>query len=348
MALALASTNALADEIFPLSSTGSPLPAQKIISVLRIDGSEIVVKTIAGNEKKFNLASVQRLTVESDPSLSAAESAFVGGKWREAVDGYLRAIRSAETWKTQYAAPRLIAAAAKSNRFDAAVAGYVALSRVDAGSAARNKPALPGKDSAFLQEAATTLEAAVRSAAAAPQKQALLSLSLDVEMARGNVAGAERAVEQLLALIGDGPADPKLAGMVGDIRLGQARLAMQNKRYADVQTALTAAGPHLSEPRQQAEALYLKAQATGGMTRPDDSQAQLDVALAFMRVVAHFGSADGRPFVASSMLEAGASLERAGRAADARLLYDQLSAEFPDSAEAAEAAARSARLTQRP
>lgn len=309
----------------------------------------MVVRTPAGNEKKIALSAIYRISLDNDPTFTAAEEAYLAGKSADAVEGYLRAIRSADTWKTQYAAPRLISAAAKANRFDAAVTAYVALARVDAAGAARHKPTLPVKGSAFLEDASKSLNDALRSAQPVPMKQAILSLLLDVEMARGDAAAAERAVGQLLALVGDGGnVDPKLAGMVGDIRLGQARLAVQNRQFDAARAMIESAGPSLTEPRQQAEALFIQAQAKEGVAKADDAVAQLDVSLAYMRVVAHFGPAEGRPFVAASLLRAGASLERAGRAADARLLYDQLSAEFPDSAEATEAAARSARLNQRP
>ena len=89
------------------------------------------------------MSKVQRLNVDNEPALNAAEEAFAAGKWDQAVDGYQTVIRATnKPWMKDWSSARLAEAGAKSGRFDAAATAYVNLVTKDPAAAA-NRPAVP-------------------------------------------------------------------------------------------------------------------------------------------------------------------------------------------------------------
>ena len=340
---------ARADEI-TVYSVDNRTPGTKFdnVAVLAIRGENVVFRTSGGEERERPLKSVFKLAINSDLALTAAENAYIDKQWDKAIDGYQKVVRGGgDAWKTVYAVPRLLEAAEKTKRFDAALAGYIGLARVDAVAASAIRPALPAKGSKFLDDAAKDLDIAARQAVKAPEKQALLSLLLDVQLARADQTGAEATVDQLLTLAGPNTDDPQLAGMVAGIRLGQARVAFEAKRWLEVTKAIDAAAPRLIDPKLQAEALYLRASAMLGVAKADDKPARMDAAIAFMRVVAHFADTEGKPFVGQSLLGAADALESVGDINAARTLCEQTIAELPDTPHATEAARRVARFPKK-
>jgi hypothetical protein len=111
--------------------------------ITRIEKDQIFFLT-AGREASRELNKVQRLNVDNEPALNAAEEAFAAGKWDQAVDGYQTVIRSTnKPWMKDWSSSRLAEAGAKSGRFDAAATAYVALVTKDPASAAQSRPAVP-------------------------------------------------------------------------------------------------------------------------------------------------------------------------------------------------------------
>ncbi len=325
-------------------------PLSKDASIVRIEKDQLVFR-IAGNETSRPLDRVAMIQVTNDPALSAGDAAFVSGDFNKAVENYLRVVRGPADWRIRYAAPRLIEAAGDLKRFDAAVAGYVGLVRVDPAAAAVRKPALPAKGSKFLDDAAKELDQALRAATSEPQKQALLAFQLDIHQARSDEAASASTLEQLLKVAGGEAAkDPANAALLASIRLSQARIALTKKQPADAAKVIESHQSAFADPTQQAEALYMLAQAKEGLAKEGlakeapagepqatDIAALQDAALAYMKVVAHFARAEGSPFVADSLLRAAQLQEKINDVDAARAMYAQLSEEFPDSPAAGDA-----------
>lgn len=328
---------ALADSIY-LYNNGSPMmtPFRENVTILRITNQAMVFRTASGSEQEIALEKVARISVSADPALSAADDAFVLGQHEKAVDAYLKAIRSSEAWKIRWVTPRLLQAATKANRFDAALSAFLSAARIDPPSAVANKPPLPPKGSKLLDEAVKQIEPALRTAANNPEKQALLSLLLDIQIQRGDSSATEAIATQLSAIEG-GEADPRLANMLVGIRFDQASAELAAKRYHRVAEILAPVRSKLSSPAQQARAMYLLAQAQQGLAG-NDAAKQLDTAIDYMRIVAQFGVAEGRPFVAESLLEAAKINHAIGDAAAAKLLFQQVQDEFAGTSSASEAA----------
>lgn len=341
-----------------LASTVSPLHADEItltaadgqsagqtvrdVKVTTVEGDVLQFQLPNGNRSTAPLARVRTINLTNDPSFTAAETAYAAGDVAGAVDHYLKAIRTNDAWKVRRIAPRLIGAAGATRRFDAAIVAYASYARVDPAAAAGSKPALPAKGSAFLDDAARQLEGATKAATGDAERQALLALALDVQLARGDQAAAQAIADQIAKLAAANPnasADPSLAALSAGVKLSQARLAIRAGRFADATAAIDAIADGLTEPRQVAEALFIRAEAKAGLASKEDGKAQLDVAAAFMRVVANASANETEPFVSDALLRAAKSLADAKDVTGALALCRQIAAEFPNAAATPSAAA---------
>jgi len=123
-------------------------------------------------------------------------------------------------------------------------------------------------------------------------------------------------------------------------------VALDKKDYAKVQSDIKAAAPQLTDPKDQAQALLILADAQAGIARGNDAPAAWqDAALAYMRVVAHFKDNPAiAPLVAKSMLRAGQIEEQLKDRDAARTLYEQLLAQYPSDPVAPDAKAGLDRL----
>ena len=99
------------------------------------------------------------------------------------------------------------------------------------------------------------------------------------------------------------------------------------------------------EPAQQADALYLLAQAKIAGANSTDPNQLKDAALAFMRAAAVCKSMQGQPHVAESLLQVAAIEEKLKNTKEALALYNQVAAEFKGSPAAAQAQSAAERLT---
>ncbi len=120
-----------------------------------IERTNAVIKEVKGDVLVFEINARQsemqagKITplVPSEAPPEQHKEAYASGKWDQAVDGYQKTIRTAsKPWVRDWAAIRLIDAASKSGRFDAAVAAYVlTLLKDPAAAASLRRPSSPSR-----------------------------------------------------------------------------------------------------------------------------------------------------------------------------------------------------------
>ncbi|MFT3787931.1 MAG: hypothetical protein QM770_17475 [Tepidisphaeraceae bacterium] len=343
IALLSVSAHAYADRILEAnadaSNAGATLDNVRIKGVVPAQADQPARLTFnyQGGDTARPLTKIWALQLDDDKTLTDADAAYRSGKPDVAVDGYQRVARGGEEWKVRYVTPRLLDAATKANRFDAAVGAYLAYVRLDAAGAQSFKPALPAKGGKLLDDAVTQTDTALRSATDDAQRRAYLTFLLDLHTGRNDDANRLKVLEQLEKLLGNLGDDPASQGMLADIRLSQARSRLAERKFAEAQALIDQNADRFTEPRQQASALFVLAEAKAGTAKPGDKQAQQDAVLAYLKVVAHFRNADGRPMVGESLLKAAAIEAAIGDAATAESLYQSVVTDFPDTPFASDA-----------
>jgi tetratricopeptide (TPR) repeat protein len=315
------------------------------------------------------LKDIYRIAVDDEPALNAAETAFVGEKWDDAVAAYNKTINtSRKDWVKQYATTRMIAAAEKSGKFPAAVSAFAALAQRDPSAADAAQPDVTKAAKSDLPGAINTIKAALAvPGLKAPQKQSLQTFLGQLYVANGQlkeaeavsgkpagpaasaVAAAPAAREVTAAPTAPAPATappsappPANKGQV-DLKLQLAQAAIKQKKFQEAIDAIESVSSSIVEPADQAEALYSLAEAKTGLAGNDPAKLQ-DAALAYMRVVAHFKGKPGAPHVADALLRAGTVLERAKMLPDALAAYEAVQADYKDGPQAKEAATAAARV----
>lgn len=343
LACAAGGDAAWADSIWLENTSGPPLFANARIT--RVEKGSLYF-TFQGNETSREVAKIGRIAVDDEPALTAAEEAYSRQKWDEAADGYEKAARSsAKPWAREWASARLADAAGKSGRFDAAVAAYVALVQKDPDTAAKSKPALPAARSTYLDNGAQLVEKTLSSARLSdPQRAQLLSFLIEIHNARGDANAANGAATRLDEVLARDPNNPAAARAQVRRTLQAAQKSLAGGKFDEAISALQAAGDRITDPADQAEALYLIAEARAGQASAagGSKQALQDAALAYMRVVAHFGDAPGRPRVAAAMLKSAAICAQLGDRDAALRLYDEVARDFSDDPAVAQSAASAA------
>lgn len=301
--------------------------------IIRIQGDRLYYE-MGGRETSRELGQIYQIEVDGEPVLNAAEEAWVKEDWNAAVDGYVKSARStaagSKAWLAQWSTVRLIQSANKAGRLDAAVSGYLVLLSSQPDLAGKYKPTLPEK-STFLDSAVTQTEAKLKEPRLPDAaKRALLGFLLELHRARGDLKKAAEVAEQL----GDsGALSPQDQA---ELALGQARIALDQKNYAEVARVVESRRSIFVDPNQQADALFLVAEAKSKLAK-DDKNALKDAALAYMRVVAHFSNVDGKPRVAASLLRTADLYQQLDEPQTALKLYERLIADFPTDPAAREA-----------
>jgi TolA-binding protein len=336
-------TTARADTLW-VSSTGEPTSAIEFgkVKITGTTDAQMLFSSTAGRESNRPLEQVVRIAIDDEPALTAAEEALVNGKWEPAVDGYLKAIKSTKRdWLKDYIARRLLIAAGKANRFDAAVVAYIT-AVLGKSPRSAEKPAMPDPKSTYLATAVSEVEAALKNTKlTADQRQALLSFLLDLHKTRGDQKGMSEVAEQMVKAGAVAANDPAAAGALARMRLDVASIAIGNKEYKKAADEINGSRAAFVDPRDQAAALYLLAQAQEGLAG-DDATALADAALAYMRVVAQAKDVQGRPHVADALLKTASILERTKNNKDALELYQQVASQFADDPTAAKTAQEAA------
>jgi TolA-binding protein len=326
-----------ADTLYIGSGSGIPYANVK---VLRIADGQIVYTLSSGSETRKPVDQVVRMQIDDEPALNVAEQAFVAEKWDDAVDGYNKVARATnKPWLKDWVTLRLLTAAGKSKRFDAAATAYIAMLVRDPETAAKYKPQLPDAGSTYIDGAISEANAALNTKDITDrQKLALLGFILDLQRVRKDRSGEDRTEQLLDEILARDPNNPAAGQAVARRNLASAQRALEGKDYAKAIGEIESAKANFIDPVQQAEALYIIAEARYGQASAKKDPIELkDAALAYMRVVANFKDLPGHPHVADSLLKTAAIEEQLNEPTAAQQLYQQIAKDYPDDPAAAAA-----------
>ncbi|HEX8341293.1 MAG TPA: hypothetical protein VF624_10325 [Tepidisphaeraceae bacterium] len=331
-------------------------PPQKV-TFTGFDGSKLSYTTSGGSTSERELSRVSHIAVENEAPFNEAEVAFLKEERARSIDGYTKTLRSTnKTWLKAYAAQRLLAALEGSDRFDAKLVAYLAVlageapkdpdaAEAAAANATKLKPALPDKGSKFLDTAVTDIESTLKQPNLGGQQQlALYNFLIEVHRQRGDESAETAVLERVEKLAGTLGDMPEIKAQIASVKVKQARTALSQKKYEEAARIINEHRSSIMVPREQSDALFTLAEAKRATASKSSPDAAKDVALMYMRVVAHFSEAEGKPNVLASMQAAAEVLEAAGAKADAAALAEQIVATFPDDPAAAKAKQDLARL----
>jgi tetratricopeptide (TPR) repeat protein len=350
-ALALSPAGAaVADSLVVNSSGGGGGLTIGNVKILGVEGDTLAFQTAGGNKTNRPLAQVSKLSVDGEPALNDAETAFDAGDMEKAADAYTRAIRGAsKDWIKDRSAQRLIEAANKTGRFDAAVTGYATLVTRNPALAAANRPAVAdGLKPQQLDAAVKDVDAALATPRLSTEQQsALLGYQLELHRARKDGRAAGEVAERLLKLNADNPNDPLAARALADLKLNLARVALDEKNYDKALAEVEANKQFFNDPAQQAQALWVIAESKAAQAEAagkSDKQTLQDLALNYMRVAANFRDAPAAPHVAEALVKAAALLEKMKEPKEAASLYEQVARAYAGQPAGLEAKAAADRL----
>lgn len=349
--LALCPMPAVADSIWTSQGANSPAIELQQIHIVRMDANELTFVGVSGQESRKPLAQVRRLAMDDEPDLSAAEQAFATGKWDAATDGYLKTLRTtSKPWLKGWCGLRLINASTRANRFEATLTGYLTLVSADPATAANNTPKLPEAGSTLLEDAVTQLSSASQDRSLNDTQRAMiLRLLLEVHKRRNDTEKATAIAQDLARL---NPTDTGNLAVMADLRLSQAQVSLRAGDFDHAISQIQSSRAVFVQPRQQADALFLIAQATeakaiaalksvpiGNMgpdqTKHADPQAMKqaidqvrEAEIAYLRVVAYFpqDSQAGPALLATARL-----YEILGENQTALDLYRQAAGDYPSA-----------------
>jgi TolA-binding protein len=359
VALALASSVARADTVWTVTK-GDPFERPKVkIEGMQGDGLVFRGQNARTADPK-PLSEIHHVQADDEPALNAAENAFIASRWDDAIQNYQRAVTtSRKDWVKQYATFRLVTAAEKSGKFSASATAYAALLARDPKAAENVKPTIPSDKKAELPAAISAVKTALGDARLKPvQKSALQAFLAELYIANGQLKDAEALGGKVTAAAAPTGARPPAAsvtrreaapaapaidkGQVG-LKLQLAVAALQQKKYQESIDAVDAVAAGITDPQQQADALFCVAQAKEGLAGGDPGKLK-DAALAYMRVVAHFRTQPSAPHVSESLMRTGAVLEEAKLLPDALAAYTAVETDYKDTPQAKDAAAAAARV----
>src|SRR4051812_15681930 len=196
--------------------------------ITRVEKDQIYFLT-SGREASRELGKVQRLNVDNEPALNAAEDAFAIGKFEQAVDLYQTVVRATnKPWIKDFSAARLLEAGNKSGRFDATAAAYVGLVLKDPAAAQQARPQIPATGRPPQLDAAVGAVNAAMGAAGATDEQriALLTFLVDLHRARKDAAAEQQASVKLDELLAKDPRNPAAGQAVARRVLSSAQRAL--------------------------------------------------------------------------------------------------------------------------
>ena len=336
-AAALSAGPLLADTVW-VKSGKNPLPFQNV-KVTGIQGDQVQFTTSAGRQDSRPIAQVPQLAVDDEPALTAAEEAFVKGDWAGAAENYRKAMQSTtKDWVKSRSSLRLLEAADKSGNFGDAVAGFVDLLQTNPAAANDRKPTIPKGHPEQLDPAiAQVKQASANPQLTGDQKAVLLNYLVELYNAKGDNASAAAVLQQLGKVAPAEASSPANRGIQATVTLTAARQAFANKQYAKTVQTLDGASAAFTDAQQQADALFLLAQAKEALAKPDDADQLKDAAIAYMRVVANFKGMEGKPHVGESLLKVAQIEEKLKNSKEALSLYRQVATEFKGTPAAAQA-----------
>jgi len=318
--------------------------------IVGIEQGQLLYRTRDGRDNTRELDKVERIDVDGEPALAEAESAFSTDAFDKAVDGYQKVIRSTnKPWLAYWSSRRLQVAAEKTGRFDAAASAYIARVQFEDPNTIP-KPALPSEQSTYLNSATKDVMTAIGNPKLNdPQRIALLSFLIDLQRARRDTKAADEAANRLDELLAKDPSNPNASRAIAKRKLQSAQAAMDKKDFRGAINEIESSRAQFTDPVQQADALYLLAEARFQLAAAGKQPQPLkDAALAFARVVAHFKDAPDRPHVTAALMRLGQIEEMLGDAQGARTVYEQLASQYPDDPNAAAARQGAERLRSGP
>lgn len=314
------------------------------VKVTNVQADTLTFTAASGNQTTRKLSQVPQIRLDDEPAFSAAEAAFADADWPAAVDGYRKAAQaSLKDWVKQRSSLRLLEAAGKSGNFTAACAGFIDLLQKDPALANDHKPAVPAGKPEQLDPAIAQVKEAAQNARG-EQKTVLLNYLVELYNAKGDAAAANAVLQQLAGVSPTDAAAPANRKIQADVKLTEARQAFDQKQYARAIQILDGSGNLFEGAPQQADAMYLLAEAKSAAAKPSDAAELKDAALAYVRVVALFKNAEGKPHVADALLKTAAIEEKLKNPKEALTIYQQVIAEFKGSPEATQAQQSAARL----
>jgi tetratricopeptide (TPR) repeat protein len=296
------------------------------VTVTGFVNGKLQYQTAGGATAEREFARVQQLVVDNEPVLNAAEAALASGKPDASLDQYANAIRSSTTpWVRLFAARRLLDAAGPQGRFEPRLTAYLALLSLAPADAAGRQPSLPNPGNRLLEVAVAETEAALK----APKlpdanRVTLLNFLTELHRRRGDQESVVATVERMAKASPTAASDPAVQAQLVGLKITQAKAAIDKGDYVTAVRIIDDSRGAIIDPLQQADALFVLAQAKQANADPTDKAALHDAALAFMRVVAHANTLPGRPNVLASLRATAAILERTGRTDEAIKIYAQI------------------------
>jgi tetratricopeptide (TPR) repeat protein len=338
--LCLAPALAPGDAIWVGESTKNPIMAGDV-HIVGIQ-SNVLMYTIGGGEDATKpLDQVQQMSAGGETDFNVAEQSYRDGKSGAAAEGYQRAIRSSgRDWVRDRSAVRLAELSSKLDRFDLAATAYVALVAQDPTIAAKTKPVLSEAAGPYYDGALSDIRRTLDSNKLSDsQRGTLLGFALDIYRAKNDSTSANQTAAELIKLGVAGPGDIVM------VKLASARLALDTKDYEKAATEIQQNRTLFIEPVQQADALFILAQARDGMGGTNNNaEALKDLALAYMRAATVGRDLPGQPHVSAALLRVAEIEEELKEPQVALQLYRQISRDYSGQPVAAQAKAASDRL----
>lgn len=310
------------------------------IRILKMDANEVVFSTNNNPEVHKSLTQVLRLAIDDEPTLNTAETAYWSSDWDTATDNYLKTLRTTQKpWLKGWCGLRLMDAATRANRLDAAMSGYISLVGADPATAAEHPPKLPDPGSTLLDDAAVQLSSASQDRSLSDTQRAMILRQLLAVHKLRKDSPRAIATAQLLARLN--PADTSDLAVMADLRISQAQVSLRAGQFAQAIEQINASQQVFVQPDSQAEALFILAQAAEGVAQasaanPPDGQAaplqptdqMRDAAIAYLRVVALFPQ---NPRAPQSLLATARLFEQMGQIPTALDLYRQAARDYPSA-----------------
>ena len=345
-ALALSAGRASADTVWLQSGSGKPV-ALDGVKVQGVQDQNLTFTTASGNSTNKPLDHIPQIKLDDEPAFSAAEEAFAKADWAAAADGYRKAAAAtSRDWVKDRASMRLVEAADKSGNFNDAVAGFIGLMKTKPALASEHKPTVPKNHPEQLDPAiALVKQESLDPKLSNDQKTVLLNYLLEMYSAKGDAASAQAIIQQLGKVTPSDANTPEARRIQADSKLAQAREALSQKQFAQAIQTIQGGGNLFTDPAQQADALFLLAEAKSGAARPDDPDQLKDAALAYMRVVALYKDTEGKPHVADALFNTAGIEEKLKNPKEAIAIYNQVATEFKSSPLASAAQQNAARLS---
>jgi tetratricopeptide (TPR) repeat protein len=314
------------------------------ITDIRVDEIFFTINS-SNREIKKSLIQVTRINITDEPALNAAEDAYEARDWEKAAEAYEKSLRSTQRpWLHNWSSVRLLDSASKSGRFDLAIRTVISLAESSPETARSINLPMPKPDSAYIPEAINTLNAALKNTKKDATREILLNLLVELQNARGDSSAANEALQRRLDIRAADPNSPQAAKAAAILKLKTIRLALGSKEFDKVIQIIENDSASLTDPSDQAEAIFLLAEARAAKAAASNSpDTWKDVALSYMRVASNAPA--GSPFVPASLFKTAEILEhRLKEPQTALLLYQQIAADFKGHDAAKEAEKHVARL----